>query len=337
MKKTNLHILILITTMLMLSCSTPRRAATLDILRPSVATFDKSINNLLLVNNSTIQPYDKGHYTMHRSGKVVNETIVFDSTAIFCLTSVKEQLAVTGFFNSVKLIPKSINIKGDFYHPTPLTAQQVKTLCQTYNADGILSLNHTMLRDEKNDLDEYLTTDMYLYTNWSIHTLTDPKKIQQLEFADSLSWGVIEKRVAPKMTDMMVDMAMVGGEKIAYQLLPQWEQEERFFFAPKDKTMQQAMHAVKYQEWQKAIALWQKATTHTADQTRLYQAYSNIAIAYEITGDIERAIQYTQRTLKAYTQQKRATQSTIDELKAYLTFLNQRKIDTKLLDKQLSN
>lgn len=336
--KTQQKIILLLLTTLLISCSTQRQFTTIDILQPSIATFDKSINKLLLVNNSSTQPYDKGHYTFITTGKVTNETIPFDSAAIFCLASVKEHLAEKEFFEHIKLLDKSIQHSRDFYHPQTLTRQQIHSLCQKYQVDGILSLDQILLRDEKADSDGYVAVDMYLYTNWSIHTLEKTKKnVQRLEFADSLSWESIHKQNLPNITDFMVDMCITSGKNIADKLIPFWEQQDRYFFVPHNKTMRQAMDSVSHQNWNGAINTWKKIIRSTNNKKLIYQATNNIAISYEIIGEIEKAIQYTEQSLEIYSKAQPNKQENINEIKNYLKFLKQRKINIKLLDKQLSN
>ena len=43
------------------SCVTPRMFTTLDVLRPAEVTFNPEVQNVLIVNNSVVQPYNLGH------------------------------------------------------------------------------------------------------------------------------------------------------------------------------------------------------------------------------------------------------------------------------------
>lgn len=285
--------LILVLTIALTSCATPRMFTTLDLLRPAEVTFEPEVKNVVIVNNSVVQPYNVGHYD-HRIGgsDKISETLKFDSAALFCNASLRENLEAKEFFNSVRMAQTNYNKTDNFYKIEPLDKESVKFVANLYNADAVISLDHIQLNDIVGNYYENYSMisalDVKVNTTWSIHYPNNTLSTHK-QFEDEFSWEETTSKNLPERYDALVDACILAGSNIAERMIPRWEKQERYFYTPKKTLMQQAMDSVEVRNWKSAISLWKQASDQTKNFKSKYQAAHNQSIAYEILGDIDNA------------------------------------------------
>gem|GEM_PF-344576 len=324
------------------SCSTPRMFTTLDILQPAEVTFLPQVQNVLIVNNAPTQPYDWGHYDFNNYGsQPVGTFLRFDSAAIFCAASLRENLEAKEFFNSVSMSQTNANMSGKFDIITPLSNETVLFLCNLYKTDAVISLDQIKTYDYLTKYtDEGVSSlDVKIETRWSIHYPYDTLQMAK-SFTDEFSWEENNYKKLPNRYDALVDACILTGSNVADRMIPRWEKQDRYFFAPKKPLFQQAMDSVTHRNWTAAIRLWSQAADETKSNSLKMQAMNNIAIAYEILGDLDNAILFAEKAAKFYPQITTFSDSGNEELLDaihYYELLKQRKQEIKILDKQLNN
>lgn len=344
--KSAFNYIILIVTLVLTSCSTPRMFTTLDLLRPADVTFKPEAKHVLIVNNAVTQADNMGHYRLNNvTGDTISESLKFDSAAVFCNASLYEGLEESQFFNSVQILYVKQNFTNNFHKIAPLDKEKVRTLCDIYNVDAIISLDHVLTRDYTG---EYYYTDTYntyaalhidVYSTWSIH-YPDDSKPAYFQYADEFSWEDRTISRLPDRYDALVDASLLTGSNVVDRLIPRWEKQERYFYTPKKPLMIQAMDSVAHRNWEAAILLWQKAANETKNSSLKFYAVNNIAIAYEVLGDYDKAIDYALQAVHLYEHvfvfnisQHQGIYSALE----YLEFLKKRKEEIELLNKQLSD
>ncbi len=185
-------LLIFITVNILSSCSS-MRYTTLDVLRPAKVTFAPEVKNILIVNNTVVQPADFGHKTELMREKTRNVSVRTDSLSLFALASLTEEIRNKEFFKFVVLKDKSINKSADFFFVKEISHDSVKELTKRYNADAILSLNRIKVTDR---ITEYFIEEERKYlaelnavyeTQWSIH-LPGDNKYTVATFRDTVFW-----------------------------------------------------------------------------------------------------------------------------------------------------
>ena len=345
MKTHNLKLIFLTFGIVFLSSCTESLYTSLDVLRPAKVSFAQNANNLLIVNNTAKQPDNMGHRTELLNQKTKNVIIKTDSVPLFCLGSLTEELQSNGFFTTVKLLPNSVNKSNSFSIIEPLSTDNVASLCSQNQADVLLSLDKIKVND---DISEYYINENSIFqavfevryeTYWSIH-YPDKAEVTPIQFKDTIYWqseSYARKSVMselPKRIDGIIDGALNVGKKSVGRFLPYWEKTDRFFYTTPNKYIKQGMDSVYVKNWKSAIASWEKAYESKSSLVQAYAA-NNIAIAYEISGNIDKAIEYS--TLAYYSLGKSSfSENTIfAQFLSYLEDLNQRKKDIVLLKKQL--
>lgn len=319
---------------------------TLDVLRPAKVAFAADANNLLIVNNTVNQPAEYGHKNQLLNESPKNVLIKTDSMSIFCLGALTEDIEGKDFFSSVQLIPNTINKSKEFFSTERLTDETVNKLCLSKHANVILSLdkikvNDDLIEDYVPENSTYVSAlELKFETTWSIHYLNKPN-VNSIQFTDTVFWEsesyYRKKAMAdlPDREDALVDGALNVGHKVVNRFVPYWDKVDRYFFNPNVKLMRQGMDSVYVKNWKSAISLWEQEYNKTKSLWIQAQAANNIAIGYEITGDLDKALDYA---IKAYYSIGKMTIVNYDSfarLSDYVNELAQRKNELAIIKKQL--
>jgi len=346
MKTYKLKIISLALGSILLSSCTQLLYTSLDVLRPAKVAFAPEANDLLIVNNTVIQPADYGHKTDFLNENEKSITIQTDSIALFCLSALTEELNGKDFFSSVQLKQNSINTGTNFKVFRPLRENDVTNLCKPIHADVLLSLDKIEVNDKLSEyyLQEsstYLTTLEVKYMSyWSIY-YPDKTEAINVNFKDSIFWESesYSRRKAlsdiPDRSNALIDGALYVGQNSIKRFVPYWDKVDRYFFNPKNKEMRQGMDSVYVKNWKAAISHWTKALEKSKKTRIQAEASNNIAIAYEILGDMDKAIEYTTQSLYTFGTLTLVDYESFNRISEYLNELTQRKKDIEILKQQL--
>ncbi len=337
---------ILLLALSLVSCKTAMLYTTLDILRPAQVGFAADAQRMLIVNNSAVQPAVVGHTTRPLFKRAEAVAVPTDSVALFALSVLAEEMEATGFFESVDVQLDPVHPDRKFDEIIPLQYATVQQLCDSFDVDVVLSLDQMQVKDE---LGEYYdeewslclaALDVRIETLWSVHY---PGEIATtaVHFKDSLFWesesySLNEAQAGlPARQDALIDAALWAGQNSAKRFIPYWEQSDRYFYDPDDVQMKQGMDSVYVRNWAGAATLWQ-AVYDTTDKTKLKaEAANNLAIAYEIMGDYDRAYAYASQAFDLFASRAVSQAEALLRLANYMNELKRRKGEISILNEQL--
>lgn len=345
MKTQKLKLFILTFSTVFLGSCTKLLYTSLDVLRPAEVTFAPTANRLLIVNNTVIQPSDIGHRSQKINEKPKVVLLRNDSLALFCLGALTEELESRNFFSTVQLASKSVNPSFNFQTIKPLDSTMVVDLCRSSNANVILSLDKIKVSDDiteyfLNESSEYLNVFEVRYeSTWSIHY---PNKVQAstIQFKDTIFWDAQSYyrqnalNMLPRRTDGIIDGALNVGKKSINRFLPYWTKADRYFYMYSNKYLKKGMDSIYVKNWKSAINLWDKASR---SRNTLVQAYAanNIAVAYEILGEIDKAIESAANAYYLLGKSASTDGNAFFNLYSYIQELSTRKKEILLLKKQV--
>lgn len=345
--KNIIYLLLALNVLFFGSCATKMYYTTLDVLKPAQVTFPVNVNNVVVVNNAVVQPMNVGHYSTNLYGNRIPETLKFDSAGIFITAALRDGLISKSFFNRVELSLVNQNTGKDHSVIGKLSPSRVNTLCKMYNADAVIAVNRISISDEvmefyNADTQEfYNDLDVKVKTDWSV--FYPDKKLQSIQFLDSFLWQSSDynrnrsRDKLPKRYDALVDANILTGTNVAARMIPRWEKEDRVFFGSGNKLMMQAMDSVAKTNWKGAIELWKTAVNTPKSGKIKYQAYHNIANAYEIIGDMDNAVEYAKKAVETYSQASYSDTNDGYILAESLGNLIKRKKEMEIIKRQLGN
>ncbi len=315
----------------------------IDVLRPAKVAFPTG--RLLIVNNAATQPPKEGHSTWLLEDTKRNIEQATDSLSMLLLSALSEEIAGKTFFTGEELIYKSLNTTGDYRKVQSLTADQVKELCRRYNADALLALNRL---ETSSRLEEFYQ-DYYVYglslaaiyrSDWSVHR-PGVEQSERLQFADSLFWedtAFSRKEVFerfPLRGDALKNGALYIGRKSVKRFLPYWEPEDRYFFDVRGKLMKQGLDSIYAKNWSAAIALWERAFEQSKRLSEKAFAANNLAVAYEMSGDLSKAWDYINKAIEIYRQKTNTDHLKFYRMSVYHQQLDRRRKEEAALSRQM--
>lgn len=328
--KTRFYIVFVLFSALLSSCTTMLYTG-IDVLRPAKVTFDKKATDLLVLNNSVVQPSTYGHTNELLMQKQKNVSVTTDSLAIFCLSVVNEEFNKKEFFSSVQLHLPTINPSGSFLMAVSPKIDTVKNIAKAYNANVVLSLDKIKVSDRiveyynEESSSFYAMLEANYESNWSV-IYPELNVTQSISFKDTIYWDneAYQRKKAvdglPNRYNALIDGALYVGQSAMKKFVPWWDKEERYFFLTQNKVLKQGMDSVYVKNWKDAALIWENglAKANTTLQAKLLY---NIAIVYEIMGDMDKAKQYIEKSFAIY-----ETNSVID----YNHYLTIRQYKDKL-------
>jgi tetratricopeptide (TPR) repeat protein len=319
----------------------------LDLLKPAVVSFAPGAENILLVNNTIAQPYDYGHKEEYEGTTTRTVNIDTDSLPLFTLSALQEELTASGFFKNVDVLLQSVNDKTDFFVVRPLLPESATSLAKTYGADVILSLNRLKVNDLVGE--SYLSEEHVYYTalvaryesQWTVH-YPDKAEAERYIFRDTVFWESEdiswERALAnlPDKYDALVDGALYAGQSTLKRLIPYWTSADRYFFGSNNKKMKAGLDSIYTKNWQAAIDIWEKALPDCKKSLK-GQVANNLAVAYELNGDVNKAAEYAQMALDILQSNMGVKIDHLSIVSDYLDQLKLRKREVELINKQLSD
>jgi len=119
----------------------------------------------------------------------------------------------------------------------------------------------------------------------------------------------------PSLKEMLIQGAIFSGENIARQIGCIWEDRRRYYFKTGKKKVDAAIPLIESNQWEEASDLWLKYSSASSRSLRGKIEF-NLALASEMTGDIDRAIDWANKSYQT---------KPLSNTKKYLKELNDRK------------
>jgi hypothetical protein len=348
MKTRHIKFILLFFVPIFLSSCTTLLYTSLDVLRPAKVNFDVDANDLLIVNNAAIQPSNYGHTAPSSKNGQKKISVKADSLSIYCLGALTEDIESKNFFKSIQLIPKSRNITNDFFNLSEFSDKVTTELCTTNHANVILSLDKIKVDD---NLKEFYISENSTYspslevmieTYWSVHYNNNPN-VTKIQFKDTLYWESesVDRKMAlknlPKREDALVDAALYTGHNSVNRFIPYWDKVDRYLFNSPNKQLKKGIDSVYVKNWKLAISIWKSAYDKSKNNSLRARLSNNIAVAYEVTGDIDNALKYANDSFYLMGNLTIIDFNSFVRLKDYIEELKQRKKEIDILKRQLGN
>jgi hypothetical protein len=258
------------------------------------------------------------------------DTIFHDSIAAdTAIQVVAKTLFESGRFDVV--VPEERNIVRDDKGGVldPLDQDFIQNMCKNFNTDGVLVLEDFSERLSTDftstrfygSIKEYSGVINLIYkTVWRLYQprLTPP--ILKFDASDSIFWDSWDYTLRqmyhklPSIKEALIGGGIASATDIADDIGPKWVDEDRKYFITGNKEIDAAIPLIKENKWEEAAEIWMKYSTVSSKSLRSKVEF-NLALAAEMTGNIELAIDWVVKSYKT-------KYSRIADL--YLKYLNQR-------------
>jgi tetratricopeptide (TPR) repeat protein len=265
---------------------------------------------------------------------IINDIQAVDTT----LKALGNLLFESGRYDIVIPENRFLPFEKNAFITKELTWEEVKTLCDTFDTDAVLSIDHFKTRvittfDKGSYFSQY-ENQFYERAEATIKIsfeavvrVYDPAKEKiesRLIMRDTLVWedngstiNDLFSRFTP-VKDALSEVGIAVALEFANQVNPKWKQEKRGYFIKGDANLKQAAPLVSSGQWGPAIMLWKETVENTKSKSTKSKAEFNIALGYEMLGDIDESIKWA---LQSYETMFRTNTYN------YLEILKRRKIE----------
>lgn len=298
------------------SCTSPKYI-TIEIPHKAKQELPERIQSLVLVNRTVDNSYsdtaaDTLQNTFFKKGFDV-DTVIHDlQSADTMLQALGKLLFESGRYDYVIPQNRFIDHEKNAFLSETMQWNEVKDLCETFNTDAVLSVGMFKTRVVTNYEREtyYNPADDAFYEMakaqmavvyealFRIYDPIEEKVIMREYLRDTLYWedGAGSARelfstfttVKQGLTEAGIALALDFSEKISTV----WYREQRQILRDKDDQMTQAENLINNNDWDSAMVIWEKVATESNSKTTKSKAAFNLAVGYELQGNIDEAIKW---------------------------------------------
>ncbi len=347
MKRYSIFLILMI--LLFSSCM---KSVSINTLRPADINIPNEIQSIVLVDRTAYERDAIGVIEGILTGEGINE----DQDGVMTMfSSLQNSLRVSPRFDVVLASEKlrGQNILGSF--PDPLDWRQVDQLTRKYNTDGLLAIeifdsnfivtngkrkNTRTVEDEDGNKKEEEYTEFFAEgvgnTRIGIR-LYDAKNrtvIDQDIYTENKTWEASATSLKEALAKLVSKsqatkyLAQSVGNTYASKIAPMPVRLSRSYYAKPKKNayLSKGARQASVNQWESAIDTWKAGLRNSSDTKASGRMAYNIAVGYEILGDLFLAHEWAGRSYVDYGEKKG---------RSYASQINNRMITEEILDEQL--
>ena len=320
---------------------------TVNVQRPADITVSQDIQNVVIANRS--RPSKENLTGNIVEGIISGEGIGTDRRgAESCIDGLINMLSKSERFTLKNKDGIELKGTGTASFPIPLEWDIVQSLCDPYNADALIVLATfdsdsrsyvgnpvTITRKKKGVKVKTLRYPAYreitIESGWRIYDLKNKRIVDENKFTEHkefTAWSDSPKAAQISLLSQgsaIRESGVFAGTQYGFRISPIWIKARRAYFTGKHDDLKLANKYIKKGDWDSAITLWKDLVNSADEKTARRSAY-NMAIASEIKGGLDAAIEWAKKA------------QNLGEKKAhnYINVLNRRKMDKEKLKQQLN-
>lgn len=320
MKKYALYT-VLVSLVILSSCSSIQ-TLTFDQLCPAEVNFPYQVSTVGVVNNMPSRPEPKKNILtlgkIEAEGKMATEALA-------------GYLADSKYFNQVIICDSALQSTD---RTTVLSERQVDELSSMLGVDFIISFERVSLDVEKKEYSnpDWMTSIPVLQVKVSpvvrLYLPGRKSPLMELVSTDSLYFD-LGYRVSEK--EIIEEASRHAASVMANKIVPYWQTVNRFYFDGGGVEMRDAAVYVREGDWTSARDLWTQVYNRQKKGKTKFRAAYNIALSYEMTGDMEKASEWLSNASEYVTEGSEEEMA----LKYYIEQFRKRKAEFGKLNIQM--
>lgn len=275
----------------MSSCSSVE-ILTLDQLYPAEISFPEQINTVGVVNNIPSRPELK---------KNILKSGILDGDGKSATESLASAIADSKYFYQVIICDSALQEKSI---PEYLSSEEVDYLSSMLGVDVLFSLEKLYVDVQKKD---------YKVPEWGVSVPVISAEVSPevaiyipgrarpfftITPKDTLIFDA-ESRLSEKV--LMDEVVHKISSEICKRIVPHWKQVDRIFFAGGGVEMRDAGVYLREGDWEGARNEWMKLYNRLKKGNTKFRSAFNIALSYEMTGDMQKAEEWLEKSSKYFT------------------------------------
>lgn len=335
-------LLILIFSLFMLSCT---RTVYVPVQRPAQVYVDQSVQRVALIDRSETE-----RNAVNITEGIITGTLpgLDEEAAQAAMNGLASSLQEYQRFQAVRTseqLKSPVTLPGQW--PSILDWNHVEQLCRKYDVDGLLILeafdSNFIVTDGSREVEkkeeegrvrkvrEYYAEGVATVTlGFRFYHPASRTVIDEHRYSQNRKWEAKGNLLQLAMTNLIdhreavMQVSAQSGSLYATRISPHWYRANRSFFTKgkKDANFDIGVRRATVNDWSGAMEAWERSANSSKRKTA-GRSYYNLALMYEIQGDLETALTHAQ---KAYTDYG------IKQARSYSNILRRRIQDEALLD-----
>jgi len=327
--------------LLLSSCATIQYIG-IETYNPAEITFPEHVNKVLIVHNAVPQP-DQAGYEYNLFGVLQDTCRAKADSALFdAARTLGKAIAEEGYFEDVLLYHEMTRTDNAYLADTKLTQEQVRELCVANDVEAVISIDRLLFNMKKQvsrfaggfvtgliDVEIIGTVRAYLPSRENALTTVLVK--------DSIGWGEhamdLEdlSQVLPDPETALRTAGNYMGLAIFTNFVPHWQNSVRWYYTGMTTTWKEASAFVSTEKWENAMNRWKSIYEKSSSGKEKAKSASNIALAYEVNTDLEKAHEWAKIAYELFKKNKGEEAKETQLQEAYMNTLAERiRSNTKL-------
>lgn len=297
---------------------------TVEVPQPAKFKLSDSIQSFTIMNrsmNSEFNNFDEKELQLsfYRNNFEAN-TVLLDSTAAdTTIKALGEMLFESLRFDVVIPVERNIYRLNNFTETSqPLDWEYVQSICELYNTDALIVLENMAIRavtNYKNGQEwdgfnqvkyHYASMDYYSRAHWRIY---DPKNknvvVDFIMNQDTIYWDNFSYDIKELFNGLptIKGAAVSTGIRLAYNfskiIAPTWNAASRHYFVMRNPEIDKSIELASEGNWAAALENWLQFAEN-GKQSEKSKVMLNVALAYEMIGDLPNAIEWAKKAQRNY-------------------------------------
>lgn len=340
-----LSFLVLILFFILPACHTT--SVSYSGLRPAEITLPKEIKSVVLVNRYKAER--RNSWMNIVEGIFTGEILFADRRGVDQAMSGLQQRLQSGPRYRVVMANEQLAGNGTGMLPPPLAQTQVINLCNVHQSDALVAIEafdsdiaiRTEPRTRKRTVEGKEVIENYVEAfeavritiGWRVYSgvngsVIDQHQMQTVRTFSATGPNEIAARSALLFPlDAIMQTGFTGGDAYGLRIAPSWVNYTRLLYskASRSAKMKAATKMARRGDWEEAAKIWETMTKSPNTKVAKRALY-NRAVAAEMVGDFETALQYARRASDEYN---------LRQADRYIYTLRARLAELQRLDQQM--
>jgi len=326
--------------LLILSSCVSYEKFSIEVYKPSEVRLRPDVKKVVIISRNLKYEHDTLQHYQVRNHRLIKDKIRFntDSLAIkTCLDSLSDKLLEQSQFSNIEILPANTFPITRVKEIRPAKNEWYKAISEKTDADLLILLDMFSCFYGQDDVNATPVVNVVTSNIWSVYSAKDQKIINRFTQVDTLYWdgmdenGQYKKLRIPDKKNAISLSAGVIGENYAKHILPAWAKVDRNFMQCSDQELQKAAKLAGDGKWDDAVAIWQVYSVRKSKRNKVIALY-NLALASEMNGNVDRAVELTDQAAKASSGLFMSSEN--EAVRKYSAVLYQRKNEINKLNQQ---
>lgn len=292
----------------------------IETLKPAPVSFPRNFNKIMFINLDND----------------INNDNEIDTLVFGIITKEMSMGLLDGSINTPNIdtsnfvFNNSFFNRNGFYIDTTINWTYLNEFINTYETDLLIVLDSIdMIMNEWYEADyNVYPVEFYKYrefsvkASWKFIDVYERKILDSITYSDTLYWELMKtnkkdlENEFPSTIQSLKELCYYTGLDYSKRIFPVWKTETRFFYAEGNKQFKEAALLANDGKWNEASEIWKQYVKHI-DKELASRACLNMAVASEMIGNIEDAVQWAQVSFEI--KEKKRTRYYILKLKSRLS------------------